>query len=321
MFDITEIEEEQIKKDFIINGIMRSKGIYCLVANAKVGKSMFSLQLSDSLANNKQFSGLDVMSTPVLYITTECDKKQILDRCKLLGITFSKGRFFIIDRNGKGNIDLKDNEWIIKKFAEDYNGKVIIFDMLKDIDLGVGYDMNSYQDINQLMMFKLREIAEKYNLTILFTHHLNKQGKTLGSTAFDATSDGVITLIEDKNDKSLVKLKMINRDFPELELQLKKSKHQVFSVIEPVEDNELDYNLVELIKYCAKKIDLEFTCTEIVERCNLKTTAKRLGRLINSNIDLLKSEGLTITKARQGNARNYIGHYEEPVIENNQVTQ
>lgn len=152
MFDITEIEEDQIKKDFIINGIMRSKGIYCLVANAKVGKSMFSLQLSDSLANNKQFLGLDVMSTPVLYITTECDKKQILDRCKLLGITFSKGRFFIIDRNGKGNIDLKDNEWIIKKFAEDYNGKVMIFDMLKDIDLGVGYDMNSYQDINQLMI-------------------------------------------------------------------------------------------------------------------------------------------------------------------------
>ena len=53
MIDINEITEEQTKKDIIINGIMRSKGIYCLVANAKVGKSMLSLQLSDSLANKK----------------------------------------------------------------------------------------------------------------------------------------------------------------------------------------------------------------------------------------------------------------------------
>ena len=57
MFDITEIEE-YTKKDNIIDGIMKSKGLYCLVSNAKVGKSMFSIQLSNSLVNNKQF--LDV---------------------------------------------------------------------------------------------------------------------------------------------------------------------------------------------------------------------------------------------------------------------
>ena len=49
-------------------------------------------------------------------------------------------------------INLKDNEWKIKQFVEKYNGKVMIIDMIKDVDLGIGYDMNSYQDINQLMM-------------------------------------------------------------------------------------------------------------------------------------------------------------------------
>lgn len=67
MIDITEITEEQTKKDIIINEIMRSKGIYCLVANAKVGKSMMSLQLSDSLANKKQFLTCLITSFNLIY--------------------------------------------------------------------------------------------------------------------------------------------------------------------------------------------------------------------------------------------------------------
>ena len=43
------------KKDFIVNGIMKSNGLYCLIALPKVGKSMLALQLSDSISNNKQF--------------------------------------------------------------------------------------------------------------------------------------------------------------------------------------------------------------------------------------------------------------------------
>ena len=38
---IEEIDTRE-KKDNIIDGIMKSKGLYCLVSNAKVGKSMFS---------------------------------------------------------------------------------------------------------------------------------------------------------------------------------------------------------------------------------------------------------------------------------------
>ena len=39
---ITEIECNT-KKDFIIEGIMKSKGLYCLIAFPKVGKSMLAL--------------------------------------------------------------------------------------------------------------------------------------------------------------------------------------------------------------------------------------------------------------------------------------
>ena len=138
----------------------------------------------------------------------------------------------------------------------------------------------------------------------------------MGSTAFDAVVDGKLTLIENKNDKSLVRLNIINRDFPELNIQLKKSNNQIFNVINPVEDDEIDFNLIQLIKYASNQKDFEFTCTDIINKLNLITTPKRFGRLLNSNLDLLKKEGLIITKDRQGNSRNYIAHYEEPIDEN-----
>lgn len=315
MVDITEIEE-QIKKDNIIDGIMKSKGLYCLVSNAKVGKSMFSLQLSNSLVNDKQFLGHEIMSTPVLYISTESNKNQLKERCKLLNIAFPKGTFFIIDRNGTGEISIFDIEYQIRDFAEDHNGKLLIIDMLKDVDLGVSYDINSYQDVGQKLLPKLRYYCEKYDLTIMFTHHLNKRGTILGSTAFDAVVDGKLTLIENKNDKSLVRLNIINRDFPELDIQLKKESNQLFKAINFVEDDEIDYNLVQLIKHISNNNDLEFTCSQIINKLNLQTTPKRLGRLIHSNLNLLKKEGLIIEDKRQGNARIYKGHYEEPIDEN-----
>jgi len=305
-----------IKKDNIIDNIMKSKGLYCLVSNAKVGKSMLALQLSNSLVYGKQFLGHNTMSSPVLYISTESDSGQIMERIKTLGLTFPNDSFFIIDRNGKGKISIFDFEVDLLEFSKYKNGKFIIIDMLKDTDLGIEYDINSYQDVGQKLLPKLRSICEKYDVTILFTHHLNKRGTILGSTAFDAVVDGKLTLIENKNDKSLVRLNIINRDFPELNIQLKKSNNQIFNVINSIEDEDIDFNLIQLIKYASNHKDFEFTCTDIINKLNLITTPKRFGRLLNSNLDLLKKEGLIITKDRQSNSRNYIVHYEEPIDEN-----
>ncbi len=49
-----------IKKDNIIDGTMKSNGLYCLVAEPKVGKSFLALQLANSLTNNKEFLGFKV---------------------------------------------------------------------------------------------------------------------------------------------------------------------------------------------------------------------------------------------------------------------
>ena len=155
------------KKDIIIEGLMRSKGVYLLVSKPKVGKSMLALQLSYCLTNGLPFLGHKVIPSPVLYISTESDFGQLQDRYKTLGLIPKKDSLFIIDRDGKPNISILDHEEEIDDFSGDKTAnKLVIIDMLKDMDLGISYDINDFQDVAQKLMPKLRELCEKYNLTI-----------------------------------------------------------------------------------------------------------------------------------------------------------
>lgn len=107
------------------------------------------------------------------------DFGQIQERYKTLELTPKNDSLFIIDRDGKSNISIFDHEYEIADFAGDKStNKLVIIDMLKDMDLGISYDINDFQDVAQKFMPKLRGLCEKYNLTILFTHHLNKRNET-----------------------------------------------------------------------------------------------------------------------------------------------
>ena len=307
-----ELIDTSIKKDIIINHIMKSKGVYLLVSNPKVGKSMLALQLSCSVINGTSFLGYQVNPSPVLYITTESDSGQLKERLSFMELEPRKGSLFPIDRQNKVSISLRDLELEIKIFSEENKGKLIIIDMLKDIDFGIEYDINNYQDIAQKVLPKLRYYCDKYNVTFLVTHHLNKNGKTLGSVALDATVDGRITLIENKSNKKYIKLQMINRDFSELDIQLKKQDNLIFKKINSIEEEELSYELTSFIKYIASQKEIDFTCTDIVLKANIQMSPKRFGRLLNNSIELLESEGVHITKCRTSDSRSYHALFIEP---------
>lgn len=311
MIAIEDVDKRN-KKDFIVDGLMRPRGVYLLVSQPKVGKSMLALQLSYSITNGSPFLGCKVNPSPVLYITTESDIYQLVERIDFMGLKVKDKSLYLIDRNDKSRINLHDIEDKFVEFSDPNKTKLLIIDMMKDFDIGVTYDINDFQDVAQKLMPKVRNIADKYNFTILLTHHLNKRKETLGSTGLDACVDGVITLI-DKNDKKHIQFKSINRDFAPMDIMLEKDEHLILNVCEDDENDEiLDTNLVSFIKYASLKKDFEFTPTDIVNRANLFCTPKKFGRILNSNIELLKEEGLYITKNRTSSSRNYHCHYEEP---------
>ncbi len=82
--------KETTKKDTIINNIMKSKGVYLLVSNPKVGKSMLTLQLSCSVINGTPFLEYKVNPSPILYVTSESDKIQLKERLEFLELSSKK---------------------------------------------------------------------------------------------------------------------------------------------------------------------------------------------------------------------------------------
>ena len=303
--------DKSIKKDIIVDGLMKSRGVYLLVSQPKVGKSMLALQLSYCLTNGIPFLGHKVIPSPVLYITTESDVYQVNERMEFMGLKPKEKSLYLIDRGNNSNVNLFDIEYKLFEFSSKEQTRLVVIDMMKDFDVGISYDINDFQDIAQKLMPKLRSIADKYNFTILLTHHLNKRKETLGSIGFDACVDGVITLI-DKNDKKHIQLKTISRDFSPIDILLEKDKNLVLKVCKEDDEDIIDSNLILFIKYASSKIEFDFTPTEIVNKANLFCTPKKFGRLLNANLDLLEKEGLYITNNRTSDKRIYHCHYKEP---------
>lgn len=291
-----------IKKDNIIEGIMKSNGLYCLVVEPKVGKSFLALQIANSLTNNKEFLGFKVNPTPVLYISTELSSLQLKERLNITGYEFSPNSFFFLEKDSEHRLCLTDDLQLeLKEFSEKYNGKFVIVDIMYGIDYGCELDINNYSDVMKKMFDKYRELSKKYNLTFLLVHHLNKEGKTLGSTGIDGNMNGILTLINNKDNTYT--LKIINRDFEEQSLNLIKDK-LIFEVMKE-NNTELDFNLSAFMRYVIKKKEIIFTPAEIVAELNLLITPSRFGRLLNSNIKRLEQEGIYVELNRTATSRNY----------------
>ena len=316
MKQINEINKS-IKKDIIVENLMISNGVYLLVSHPKVGKSMFAQQLAFSLTTGEDFLGFKVNPSHVLYITTEGDINQLNDRFKLMNLKPNVNKLHIIDIDDIPDFYIRDIERDIYELTFDKEPLFIIMDMFKDIKFDTSYDLNNYQEINDVVFRKLKELCRKYNSTLLVTHHLNKRDETMGSVGLNADVSGIMKLKESKSNYNKLTLDYKGRDLGRLELNLKRNENQTFSVIDENTDDETDYNLLLFIKYAVVKKDFDYTISDILSKTNILLTPTQLGGLIQRNLQLLEKEGLHITSKRTANERLWHCSYEEP-SENNE---
>ena len=308
---------KSIKKDIIVENLMISNGVYLLVSHPKVGKSMFVQQLAFSLTTGEDFLGFKVNPSHVLYITTEGDINQLNDRFKLMKLKPNVNKLHIIDIDDIPDFYIRDIERDIHELTFNKEPLFIIMDMFKDIKFDTSYDLNNYQEINDVVFRKLKELCRKYNSTLLVTHHLNKRDETMGSVGLNADVSGIMKLKESKNNYNKLTLDYKGRDLGRLELNLKRNENQTFSVIDENTNDETDYNLLLFIKYAVARKDFDYTISDILSKTNILLTPTQLGGLIQRNLQLLEKEGLQITSKRTANERLWHCSYEEP-SENNE---
>lgn len=316
MKTISEMRKETTKKDFIVDNLMKSKGLYCLVARPKVGKSLLALQLANSIATGTTFLGFRTSPSPVLYISTEMNSTQLVDRIDKMDLQFNDDNFVMIEQNpSERKLNLMDLQLQFQTFSNEYKGRFVIIDMFSGIDLNNGYNLNDYQDMGQVVIPKFRELCKKYDFTILLVHHLNKNNTSLGSTAIDGSVDGKITLKQDSNLKNKIILNYESRDYEGLDLVLKRNDNLLFELSE-VESDDLNYNILTFLNYAIKQKEFSFSVSEITSKLNLQITPSAFGKLLNNNRANLEKEGLHIEQKRTSTERIYTAKYEEPTYEN-----
>ena len=316
MKQINEINKS-IKKDIIVENLMISNGVYLLVSHPKVGKSMFAQQLAFSLTTGEDFLGFKVNPSHVLYITTEGDINQLNDRFKLMNLKPNVNKLHIIDIDDIPDFYIRDIERDIYELTFDKEPLFIIMDMFKDIKFDTSYDLNNYQEINDVVFRKLKELCRKYNSTLLVTHHLNKRDETMGSVGLNADVSGIMKLKECKSNYNKLTLDYKATDLGRLEINIKRNENETFSIIDENTNDETDYNLLLFIKYAVAKKDFDYTISYILCKTNILLTPTQLGGLIQRNLQLLEKEGLHITSKRTANERLWHCSYEEP-SENNE---
>lgn len=316
MKTISEMRKNSTKKDFIVDNLMKSNGLYCLVARPKVGKSLLALQLANSIATGTTFLGFRTSPSPVLYISTEMNFSQILDRIDKMNLEFNDDNFRLKEQEiNERKLNLMDLQLEFQEFANDLNGRFVIIDMFSGIDMNNGYDLNNYQDMGQYVIPKFRELCKKYNFTILLIHHLNKNNKSLGSTAIDGSVDGIITLKLDQNLKNKILFVYESRDYESQDFVLKRNENLIFERSE-IDSNDLNPNLLIFLNYAIKQKEFSFTISDITSKLNLQIVPSVFGKLLKSNLDNLEKEGLHIELKRTGTDRIYNAKYEEPAYEN-----
>ena len=172
MKQLNEINKS-IKKDIIVENLMISNGVYLLVSHPKVGKSMFAQQLASSLTTGEDFLGFKVNPSHVLYITTEGDINQLQSRFKLMNLEPNIDKLHITDSDDISDFYIRDIERDIHELTFDKEPLFVIMDMLKDIKFDTSYDLNNYQEINDVVFRKLIYLSHiDHNAKISKDSHL-----------------------------------------------------------------------------------------------------------------------------------------------------
>ena len=299
--------------NYIIENMIRENGLYCLLGEAKVGKSAFALQIANSVANGINFLNLKTNKTPVLYLSTEMNPSETISRIKFMNLKLKDNDFlYTFPDDNMTQISILKVEKEISEFNEKYNGKLVFIDMFNGINFGNYYDLNNYQDMSQNIFPQLRKLCNLYKVSIIIVHHLNRKGKSLGSTAIDTCIDGKLALKQDENIKSTFYLKYESRDYKSLEYVLKRTDNLILTIDETVEDI-LNENIMIFLRYAISMKEFTFTVSDMVSKLKLNIVPSAFGKLLTSHKYELEKIGLTIDCKRTATERLYTAKYKEPL--------
>lgn len=201
---------EDKPESWLVETLLPAGQLTLLVAPSDVGKSIFCRQLAvTAVLKKEEFIGLKAFSIKgrIIYVSTEdmdYDWKNKIEKYPLEPheLELIKENMLVITNFGDSSSDLVKllEEEIMHNPAD-----LVVIDVLTDVFTG---ELNSSVAI-RMFLKPYKRIAEKYNTSFLFVHHVSKKGEqtaqhskqnVLGSQAIEASMRSVLELRKDTED-------------------------------------------------------------------------------------------------------------------------
>ena len=212
-------------------------GLFIFAGSGKIGKSWLALDICRAVATGDTVWDFQAQHGEVLYLALEDNYRRLQDRLDKIGVSVSNSRECLSasskdsSRNRSSEITgfhlttasfgigtgLLDQ--IHTFMATHTNVKLLVVDTLERIR-DTAFD-NSIYSCDYRDMMALREITDKYKLTLLLIHHTRKLHdsdplNTLsGSMGLVGAADGVLVLQKEKRVGNNAILTIANRDTEE----------------------------------------------------------------------------------------------------------
>lgn len=200
-----------------------------LSAKSKIGKSWFALDLATAVASGADFLGFNTNQGEVLYIDLENSKALTQQRLMriLNGADAPEGLTIANDYSTMNDSFLED----ITEYLETHkNTALVIVDVFQKIKKSKSNNKADYDDVYENFT-PLKEISEKYNISLILVMHDRKMTDTtdpfaniLGSTAIMGASDEVIVIHKKNRNDADATLSITGRTVQECEYSIKFNK-------------------------------------------------------------------------------------------------
>ena len=202
------------------------EGLNILAGKPKMGKSVFSLNISISIAcGGKALSEIEVEKGAVLYLALEDTKRRLQSRLKAMMQDRSAPNNLYLEtvwpKIGDGGIKALD-----KRIREIPGLRLVIIDTLKKIKPVQKSQNKSLYDIDYELVTAVKSLADKYSVSILIIHHLRKTESDdvmddfSGTFGLTGAADGLLAFIRKTGQANAV-LHIVGRDVDAAEYALK----------------------------------------------------------------------------------------------------
>ena len=197
------------------------KGLYLLVGASKIGKSWLVLWLAHCISLGLNVWNLKTKQSDVLYLSLE-DTHQRLQR-RLVEVSGGETGHLTIATDAE--LLGSGLEEQLSNFLHDHpETKFVIIDTLQKIRQ-LKSDCYSYAG-DYATLTALKQIADRYDLTILLVHHTRKQeatdavDKISGTTGLIGCADGSLILEKEERLGTRGSLTVTSREHPDMKLLL-----------------------------------------------------------------------------------------------------